>query len=75
MSKTIFTVQTHKKESNGTPADQGLLVATEQPVLSAVEPLPYGTSHVVSKVYIGILSNLGKLCYLGFFNMIKCLGN
>jgi len=54
-------VQTHRKELNRTPADQGLLVSTEQPILSAVEHLPYGTSQVVSKVYIGISNNLEKL--------------
>jgi len=32
-----------------------LLVATEQATISAVEPLPYGTSRVVSKACIGIL--------------------
>jgi len=56
-----FTVQAHRKGSNHAP-DEGLLVATEQAIIPAVEPLPYGTSHVVSKVYIGILSHLEKLC-------------
>jgi len=57
----FFTVQAHRKESNHAP-DQGLLVATKQATISAVEPLPYGTSRVVSKVHIGILCNLEKLC-------------
>lgn len=70
MSKTFFTVQAHRKESNYAP-DQGLLVATEQETISAVEPLPYGTSRVVSKVYIGILGNLEKLCQLGYSNVIS----
>ncbi|KAL2598151.1 hypothetical protein AAZV13_11G206300 [Glycine max] len=39
-------MQTHRKELNRTPADQGLLVSTEQPILSAVEHLPYGTSQI-----------------------------
>ncbi|KAG4920255.1 hypothetical protein JHK84_049107 [Glycine max] len=47
----VTRMQTHRKESNRTPADQGLFVATEQPILSAVEPLPYGTSHVIQEIY------------------------
>ncbi|KAG4975211.1 hypothetical protein JHK87_032032 [Glycine soja] len=44
-------MQTHRKELNRTPADQGLLVSTEQPILSAVEHLPYGTSQVIQEIY------------------------
>ncbi|XP_040862838.1 peroxisomal nicotinamide adenine dinucleotide carrier isoform X3 [Glycine max] len=44
-------MQTHRKELNRTPADQGLLVSTEQPILSAVEHLPYGTSQVIQDIY------------------------
>ncbi|TKY47517.1 Peroxisomal nicotinamide adenine dinucleotide carrier [Spatholobus suberectus] len=47
----VTRMQTHRKELNGTPSDQGLLVATEQPILSAIEPLPYGTSHVIQEIY------------------------
>ncbi|XP_020211617.1 peroxisomal nicotinamide adenine dinucleotide carrier [Cajanus cajan] len=47
----VTRMQTHRKESNGTPSDRGLLVATEPPILSAVEPLPYGTSHVIQEIF------------------------
>lgn len=43
-------MQTHKKDSSRTHPDQRLSDATGQTVLSTVEPLSYGTSHVVSKV-------------------------
>ncbi|XP_061356713.1 peroxisomal nicotinamide adenine dinucleotide carrier-like [Gastrolobium bilobum] len=47
----VTRMQTQRKELNRTPPDQGLLVVTEQTNLSAVEPLPYGTSHVIQEIY------------------------
>ncbi|KAK7305839.1 hypothetical protein VNO77_43751 [Canavalia gladiata] len=47
----VTRMQTHKKDINRTPPGQGLLVATEPPILSAVEPLPYGTGHVIQEIY------------------------
>jgi len=72
MSKTIFTVQAHRKESKPAP-DQGLLVATEPAIISAVEPLPYGTSHVVSKVYIGY-SDVIKYLKNSSYNLVSYNG-
>lgn len=45
-------MQTHRKESSKALPGQQLSDATEQTMISAVEPLPYGTSHVVGKVYL-----------------------
>ncbi|XP_027336075.1 peroxisomal nicotinamide adenine dinucleotide carrier [Abrus precatorius] len=47
----VTRMQTHRKDLNGTPSSQGLLVVPEQPIISAVEPLPYGTSHVIQEIY------------------------
>jgi len=48
----LFTVQTHRKESRKTLPDPRLSDAIEQTTLSTGDPLAYGTSHVVGKVYL-----------------------
>ncbi|XP_057441828.1 peroxisomal nicotinamide adenine dinucleotide carrier [Lotus japonicus] len=47
----VTRMQTHKKDSSRTHPDQRLSDATGQTVLSTVEPLSYGTSHVIQEVY------------------------
>ncbi|RDX76640.1 Peroxisomal nicotinamide adenine dinucleotide carrier [Mucuna pruriens] len=47
----VTRMQTHRKELNGTPPNQGLSAGTEQPILPANEPLPYGISHVIQEIY------------------------
>ncbi|XP_061343547.1 peroxisomal nicotinamide adenine dinucleotide carrier [Gastrolobium bilobum] len=47
----VTRMQTHRKESRRTLPDKGLSDATAQTMLSPVEPLAYGTSHVIQEVY------------------------
>nr|XP_029143381.1 peroxisomal nicotinamide adenine dinucleotide carrier isoform X1 [Arachis hypogaea] len=48
----VMRMQTHRKESSRTLSGDVLLNATEQALVPAVEPLAYGTSDVVGKVYL-----------------------
>ncbi|KEH28278.1 peroxisomal membrane carrier protein [Medicago truncatula] len=47
----VTRMQTHRKESRKTLPDPRLSGAIEQTSLSTVEPLAYGTSHVIQEVY------------------------
>lgn len=47
----VTRMQTHRKESRKTLPDPRLSDAIEQTTLSTVEPLAYGTSHVIQEVY------------------------
>ncbi|KAF7816351.1 peroxisomal nicotinamide adenine dinucleotide carrier [Senna tora] len=47
----VTRMQTHRKVSKRTLPGHGLSAATEETILSAVEPPPYGTSNVIQEVY------------------------
>ncbi|XP_028795984.1 peroxisomal nicotinamide adenine dinucleotide carrier isoform X1 [Neltuma alba] len=47
----VTRMQTHRKELERTMPGHDSSVATEQAIISAAEPPPYGTSHVIQEVY------------------------
>ncbi|XP_021295589.1 peroxisomal nicotinamide adenine dinucleotide carrier [Herrania umbratica] len=47
----VTRMQTHKKILKKDHSDRSTTTAVEETVLSVIEPLPYGTSHVIQEVY------------------------